>query len=81
MTRTVAVTGAAGALGRKTAEVLTQAGWNVVGIDLADGPFEKVDEQHPAAIRGARGAKVRHVACEQRQAFDRAVQIVGADDR
>lgn len=43
MTRTVAVTGAAGALGRKTVEVLKQAGWNVVGIDLAEGPFEGVD--------------------------------------
>lgn len=42
MTRTVAVTGAAGALGRKTVEVLAQAGWQVVGIDLADGPFEGV---------------------------------------
>ena len=42
MTRTVAVTGAAGALGRTTAQVLGQAGWNVVGIDLAEGPFEGV---------------------------------------
>jgi NAD(P)-dependent dehydrogenase (short-subunit alcohol dehydrogenase family) len=42
MARTVAVTGAAGALGQKTAEVLTQAGWSVVGIDLAEGPFEGV---------------------------------------
>ena len=43
MARTVAVTGAAGALGRKTVEVLKQAGWNVVGIDLAADPFEGVD--------------------------------------
>ncbi|WP_165189799.1 SDR family oxidoreductase [Caulobacter soli] len=43
MTRTVAVTGAAGALGRKTVEVLKQAGWQVVGIDLAPGPFEGAD--------------------------------------
>ncbi len=43
MTRTVAVTGAAGALGRKTVEVLKQAGWAVVGIDLAQGPFAGAD--------------------------------------
>lgn len=36
MTGIVAVTGAAGALGRKAAEVLTGAGWSVVGIDLGD---------------------------------------------
>jgi len=30
----VAVTGAAGALGRKTVEILAAAGWTVVGIDL-----------------------------------------------
>jgi len=35
MSRIVAVTGAAGALGRKTAEVLNAAGWRVAGIDLA----------------------------------------------
>ena len=38
MTGTVAVTGAAGALGRKVVEVLAGAGWKVVGIDLADVP-------------------------------------------
>ena len=38
MTGTVAVTGAAGALGRKTVEVLQKAGWKVVGIDLAEVP-------------------------------------------
>ncbi len=43
MTRTVAVTGAAGALGQTTVEVLARAGWKVVGIDLAEGPFEGVD--------------------------------------
>lgn len=43
MARTVAVTGAAGALGAKTVEVLGRAGWTVVGIDLAEGPFEGVD--------------------------------------
>lgn len=36
MTGTVAVTGAAGALGRKTVEVLQAAGWKVVGVDLAE---------------------------------------------
>jgi NAD(P)-dependent dehydrogenase (short-subunit alcohol dehydrogenase family) len=40
MTRIVAVTGAAGALGRKTVEVLAGAGWQVVGIDLAPVPSE-----------------------------------------
>jgi NAD(P)-dependent dehydrogenase (short-subunit alcohol dehydrogenase family) len=35
MTGIVAITGAAGTLGRKTAEVLTEAGWKVAGIDLA----------------------------------------------
>lgn len=34
----IAVTGAAGALGRKTAEMLGQQGWKVIGIDLADLP-------------------------------------------
>lgn len=38
MTGTVAVTGAAGALGRKTAEVLSKSGWKVVGVDLAPSP-------------------------------------------
>ncbi|QIG80715.1 SDR family NAD(P)-dependent oxidoreductase [Stakelama tenebrarum] len=42
MTKTVAVTGAAGALGSKTIAVLAEAGWNVVGIDLADVPGEGV---------------------------------------
>lgn len=32
----VAVTGAAGALGRKAVEILSDAGWKVVGIDLGD---------------------------------------------
>lgn len=32
----VAVTGAAGALGRKAVEILAAAGWKVVGIDLGD---------------------------------------------
>lgn len=32
----VAVTGAAGALGRKAVEILSAAGWRVVGIDLGD---------------------------------------------
>jgi NAD(P)-dependent dehydrogenase (short-subunit alcohol dehydrogenase family) len=35
MSRIVAVTGAAGALGGKTVAVLAGAGWTVVGIDLA----------------------------------------------
>ena len=35
MSRIVAVTGAAGALGGKTVDVLAGAGWTVVGIDLA----------------------------------------------
>jgi NAD(P)-dependent dehydrogenase (short-subunit alcohol dehydrogenase family) len=60
MTRTVAVTGAAGALGRKTVEVLARAGWTVVGVDLAEGPFEGValalggvDLTHEAAMQAA----------------------------
>lgn len=32
----VAVTGAAGALGRKAVEILSAAGWSVAGIDLGD---------------------------------------------
>lgn len=36
MTGIVAVTGAAGALGRKTVEILGAAGWTVVGIDLGE---------------------------------------------
>jgi NAD(P)-dependent dehydrogenase (short-subunit alcohol dehydrogenase family) len=36
VTGTVAVTGAAGALGRKVVEVLVGSGWTVVGIDLAE---------------------------------------------
>lgn len=32
----VAVTGAAGALGRRAVEILSAAGWSVVGIDLGD---------------------------------------------
>lgn len=40
MTGIVAVTGAAGALGRMTVEVLGKAGWKVVGIDLAEVPDE-----------------------------------------
>jgi NAD(P)-dependent dehydrogenase (short-subunit alcohol dehydrogenase family) len=42
MTGIVAVTGAAGALGRKTVEVLGQLGWKVVGIDLAAVPPDYV---------------------------------------
>ena len=34
MTGIVAVTGAAGALGSKTVEILAAGGWTVVGIDL-----------------------------------------------
>lgn len=63
MTGIVAVTGAAGALGRMTVEVLGKAGWKVVGIDLAEVPDEATalalggvdltDEQamHDAATR------------------------------
>jgi NAD(P)-dependent dehydrogenase (short-subunit alcohol dehydrogenase family) len=40
MTKMVAVTGAAGALGRKTVEVLGRGGWQVVGIDIAEVPSE-----------------------------------------
>lgn len=36
MEQVVAVTGAAGALGRKVAEILNASGWRVVGIDLAE---------------------------------------------
>ena len=42
MTGTVAVTGAAGSLGAKTAEVLTRAGWKVAGLDLASAPMDNV---------------------------------------
>ena len=38
----VAVTGAAGALGRKTVEILAGQGWKVAGIDLAAVPAESV---------------------------------------
>ncbi|MDF0542277.1 SDR family oxidoreductase [Sphingobium sp. H39-3-25] len=60
MTGIVAVTGAAGALGRKAAEVLAGAGWNVVGIDLGDvqgdgialalGGIDLADEQAMAGV-------------------------------
>jgi NAD(P)-dependent dehydrogenase (short-subunit alcohol dehydrogenase family) len=56
----VAVTGAAGALGRKTTEVLCQLGWKVVGIDLAAVPaghvalaLGGVDLTNEAAMQGA----------------------------
>lgn len=42
MAGVVAVTGAAGTLGRKTVEVLGAVGWKVVGIDLADVPADGV---------------------------------------
>src|SRR5438067_3572832 len=42
MALTVAVTGAAGALGRKVVEALAGDGWSVVGIDLADVPSNSV---------------------------------------
>lgn len=38
MAGTVAITGAAGTLGRKAVEVLGAAGWTVIGIDLAEVP-------------------------------------------
>jgi NAD(P)-dependent dehydrogenase (short-subunit alcohol dehydrogenase family) len=60
MTGIVAVTGAAGALGRKTSEVLGQLGWKVVGIDLAAVPEDNValaiggvDLTDEAAVQGA----------------------------
>ncbi|MDR7156256.1 NAD(P)-dependent dehydrogenase (short-subunit alcohol dehydrogenase family) [Sphingobium xenophagum] len=60
MTGIVAVTGAAGALGRKTVEILGAAGWTVVGIDLgevaADGvalALGGVDLTDEAAMAGA----------------------------
>lgn len=56
----VAVTGAAGALGRKTVEILGAAGWTVVGIDLgevaADGvalALGGIDLTDEAAMAGA----------------------------
>ncbi len=42
MARTVAITGAAGTLGRTAVEVLGAAGWQVVGIDLAEVPTHGV---------------------------------------
>jgi NAD(P)-dependent dehydrogenase (short-subunit alcohol dehydrogenase family) len=42
MAGVVAVTGAAGALGRKTVEVLGHLGWQTAGIDLAAVPKESV---------------------------------------
>ncbi|RJG54602.1 SDR family NAD(P)-dependent oxidoreductase [Sphingobium terrigena] len=36
MTGIVAVTGAAGALGRKAVEILAAAGWKVIGLDLGE---------------------------------------------
>lgn len=60
MTGIVAVTGAAGALGRKVVETLAGAGWRVVGIDLgpvgADGvalALGGVDLTDEAAMAGA----------------------------
>lgn len=60
MTGIVAVTGAAGALGRKTVEILGAAGWTVVGIDLgevaADGvalALGGIDLTDEAAMAGA----------------------------
>ncbi|MEQ6332207.1 SDR family NAD(P)-dependent oxidoreductase [Sphingobium sp. MK2] len=60
MTGIVAVTGAAGALGRKTVEILSAAGWRVVGIDLgavaSDGvalALGGVDLTDEAAMAGA----------------------------
>jgi NAD(P)-dependent dehydrogenase (short-subunit alcohol dehydrogenase family) len=62
MTGTVAITGAAGALGRKVVEILGKAGWKVVGVDLADVPAAGValalggvdlsDEQAMGAVAG-----------------------------
>ncbi|PBN42814.1 SDR family NAD(P)-dependent oxidoreductase [Sphingobium sp. D43FB] len=60
MTGIVAITGAAGALGRKTVEILGAAGWTVVGIDLgevaADGvalALGGIDLTDEAAMAGA----------------------------
>lgn len=60
MTRIVAVTGAAGALGRKTVEILGAAGWTVVGIDLGEVAADSValalggvDLTDEAAMAGA----------------------------
>jgi NAD(P)-dependent dehydrogenase (short-subunit alcohol dehydrogenase family) len=64
MTKTVAVTGAAGALGRKVVEVLSQAGWSVVGIDLAEVPPEGAalalggTDLTDEAAMGAAGARI-----------------------
>ncbi|WP_037521974.1 SDR family oxidoreductase [Sphingobium yanoikuyae] len=43
MAGVVAVTGAAGALGRAAVQVLRAAGWTVAGIDLGDVPADGVD--------------------------------------
>lgn len=43
MAGVVAITGAAGALGRAAVSVLRDAGWTVAGIDLGDVPADGVD--------------------------------------
>lgn len=58
----VAVTGAAGALGRKTVEILSKAGWTVVGIDIGEvsaegvalalGGVDLTDEQAMQGVAG-----------------------------
>ena len=60
MTGVVAITGAAGALGRKVVEVLGAAGWTTVGLDLAEVPaggaslaLGGVDLTDEAAVAGA----------------------------
>ena len=66
MTNIVAITGAAGALGRKTVDFLGEHGWTTVGIDLADmrdsraelalGGIDLTDEtQMQAAMRRIEG--------------------------
>ena len=58
-----------------------------VGFDAPLIGIAGVDEEHGAAIGGARGSQVRHVAAEQREAAlpafgeDAAVQVGRADDR
>lgn len=75
----VAVTGAAGALGRKVVETLAGAGWRVVGIDLgpvgADGvalALGGVDLTDEAAMAGA----AERIAAELGQ-LDGLVNIAG----
>jgi NAD(P)-dependent dehydrogenase (short-subunit alcohol dehydrogenase family) len=81
MVGTVAVTGAAGALGARTAELLGAAGWAVVGIDL--GTFAGQDTGSALALGGvditseaAMAEAARRIEAE-RGGLDALVNIAG----